>query len=174
MGERKREWSVVSDEEEVAMAASPLYVTRWLRTGSPAGGRARRWPDRQPPPRRFARRKSEGGLEEEEEEVETAGGWCTMWMWYCAETWRDQVPAFGWVLVIGRGTGGRPGLGTKKRVDVEERRNLRGCGTPRADNIHIPGDQGWPRVPALPIVFFYRQVVVAKNKVSPYKSEADR
>lgn len=97
MGERKREWSVVSDEEEVAMAACPPYVTRWLRTGSPAGGRARRWPDRQPPPRRFARRKSEGGLEEEEEEVETAGGWCTMWMWYCAETWRDQVPAFGWV-----------------------------------------------------------------------------
>lgn len=75
MGERKREWSVVSDEEEVAMAACPPYVTRWLRTGSPAGGRARRWPDRQPPPRRFARKKSEGGLEEEEEEVVvTAGG----------------------------------------------------------------------------------------------------
>jgi hypothetical protein len=73
VGERKREWSVVSDEEEVAMAACPPYVTRWLRTGSPAGGRARRWPDRQPPPRRFARRKSEGGLEEEER-VETAGG----------------------------------------------------------------------------------------------------
>jgi hypothetical protein len=156
------------------MAACPPYVTRWLRTGSPAGGRARRWPDRQPPPRRFARRKSEGGLEEEER-VETAGGGgspsgCGI----VRRRGATRCQRSDGCLVIGRATGGRPGLGTKKRVDVEERRNLRGCGTPRADNIHIPGDQGWPRVPALPIVFFYRQVVVAKNKVSPYKSEADR